>query len=117
MTTWPSGLPFLRVGLEDQASDNVLRTDMDAGPAKLRRRWSVDRRFVTGTQYYTGSQRATLETFYGNNDVLEWDHEDPSSGSTSSYRFAGRPSFRLVAGNDTSTSRLWEASVPLEIMP
>lgn len=119
MTSWPASLPWLLVGLTDEPSDNVLRTEMPAGPAKVRRRWTVDRRLVPGMMLVTGTQRATLDNLYANilTSVLPFTYEDPDTGSTANYRFATRPRYALEVGHDDYTKRVWRVTATLEILP
>ncbi len=61
--TWPSSLPQqVERGFTESIGVNVLRTPMDAGPAKLRRR-STRPETLAVTFLMTTAQVATLENF------------------------------------------------------
>lgn len=66
MTTWPDGIPFftLRSGYGAQPGDNVLRTPMDVGPAKVRRRTTSAPSIITGAAYMTREQAQRFEAFW-----------------------------------------------------
>ena len=99
MIQWPKDLPqdFLTHNLED----NLIRTKMDAGPDKVRRRFSVPRNFFTIA--LTAAQCDVLRTFYEADcergaQVFSW------GGQT--YRFLAPP--RIYQGNGA-----WEAELTL----
>ena len=61
--TWPPTLPQqVERGFSETVGLNVLRTPMDAGPAKIRRR-SVRPETLSVTFLFTTAQVATLESF------------------------------------------------------
>lgn len=57
--TWPSGVPddFEASGFGHDADSGIIRSDMDSGPAKVRRR------FTSVTKNYKGSIVMTLAQF------------------------------------------------------
>ena len=120
MAVWPVSLPqtpFL--GLRDQRQDARLRTEMDVGPAKMRRRHTAAVRNITATTLLTGTQRATFDTFYKttlSEGALAFDWVDPVDGTTTSFRFVSPPPFEVVKGGTTAT-RLWRLTMNLEILP
>lgn len=60
---WPAGLPqVVEKGFSESIGLNVLRTPMDAGPAKMRRR-SLRPSIMNVSFLLTTAQVATLETF------------------------------------------------------
>lgn len=60
---WPAGLPqVVEKGFTESIGLNVLRTPMDAGPAKMRRR-SLRPSIMNVTLLLTTAQVTTLETF------------------------------------------------------
>lgn len=120
---WPATLPqdpF--IGLTDELSaDALVRTQMSAGPAKVRRRHGAAVRNVTVPLILTGAQRQTYDTFYKTtlkNGSLQWDWKDPVDGAVISFRFVSAAQFILRKGGTTAT-RLWEVAqgMALEILP
>lgn len=119
MTSWPGTIPHPLVGLEDETSDDVLRTPMEAGPQKYRRRFTVARRTLPCELVVTGTQRAALTTLYETTLAMvdPVDLEDPATGNVESWRFASRPVYVLIAGHDDDTKRVWRARFSLEFVP
>ncbi len=60
---WPPSLPqVMRLeGLGGKKKSNVVRTQMDAGPQKTRRRYTVSTKEFTGSVVLTEAQREYLE--------------------------------------------------------
>ncbi|MEY2653820.1 MAG: hypothetical protein RLZZ524_848 [Pseudomonadota bacterium] len=116
MASWPVSLPqaLLQSGFGETLPDTALRTEMDAGPAKLRRRTSAAVRPVSGALLLTASQAADLETFYVDTlegGTLDFTWTDPRTESACTFRFTAPPSLAPVSG------ALWRASISLEQMP
>jgi len=66
MTEWPVSIPFfdLRSGYGAQPGENTIRTEMDIGPAKTRRRTTAAPSRVTGMAYMTREEAQRFEAFY-----------------------------------------------------
>lgn len=66
MPQWPSSLPqYLLVdGYQEIWEDDIARTQMDEGPAKVRRRFTANVRPVKGKIIVSGIQLNALKTFY-----------------------------------------------------
>lgn len=110
MPTWPADLPAVLLirGYEETAPDVIKRTPMDAGPAKVRRRFSANVRPVKGTMVLSGTQKASLDTFFettiaGGALAFDW--------QAKSWRFVEPPAFSPIALN------LWEVRLSLEVLP
>lgn len=124
--TWPTELPQRHiVGISDESPDTILRTDMDQGPAKVRQMFTAAPRFISLTLLFTGTQRATFDTFWSNAwaqsgaDAGTFTGRDPIDGTTATYRFRDTKKPKWVskyAGISNATAR-WEASLALEILP
>lgn len=116
MAAWPASLPQkpLADGFAESAVSSVVRTEMDAGPAKMRRRYTVDVRVYSMDLLLTTAQVSTLETFYrstlGQVDPFDWiDHR---TGAAVSYRFRSPPAY-LEAG----APGYWRTTLDLEVLP
>jgi len=120
MATWPSTLPGLELGAELSQQQAFIRTPMDNGPAKQRRRFTAVSRYLSGTMVLTKTQKATLETFYQDDisygaDVF--DYTDPVDNSTTvPARFVQAPSFTARIGSDSGVD-WWTANISLELLP
>jgi hypothetical protein len=66
MPTWPASLPqhVLQAGYNEQLSDNLVETQMDAGPGKTRRRFTGKVKQFGVTIDCDPTQAATFEAFF-----------------------------------------------------
>lgn len=116
MPTWPVSLPQkpLRDGYQEVEADTNVRTPMDTGPAKVRRRFTAGPRPFTCTFEFTGAQLATFKTFVRTtllNGSLAFDMAEPIAGTTASFRQKSPPRTVSVGGDNYQTT--WE----LEALP
>jgi len=116
MPTWPATLPprLLVDNYQEQPPDTVLRTEMDVGPPKLRRRTTAGLRPVIGRLYCTKAQIAALDTFYvttcaSGSLAFDWTH--PRTGLSASYLFRKPPIWRAEHGDG-----YW-VDLQLELLP
>lgn len=101
-------------GFTERPGTTTVRTQMDVGPDKVRRRTTaaVDRlemRFIM-----TESEVGSLDTFYDSTAAqgsLRFDFTHPRTGSTVEARFVERPRWRLITDDD------YEVTVRLEVLP
>ena len=115
MATWPGTLPddFLVDAFSETLPDNTIRSKVEYGPAKLRRRATAAVRPIEGQLYMTTAQVATHDTFfvttlkYGSL-AFDWTH--PRTGSSKSFRYVGVPNYSPSGIN-------WIAALVLEILP
>ncbi|MEN6538924.1 MAG: hypothetical protein ABFC67_04865 [Mizugakiibacter sp.] len=115
--TWPATLP---PPIADNSTaysgvSNVLRTEMDAGVAKVRRRFTAVATPFACTLRLTQAQYQTLITFYATTlqDALPFDWTDFRTGVTATYRFVQRPAGQYIQG---SVNR-WQVTLQLELLP
>ena len=111
---WPSSLPqALRLdGLQGQPKTNVIRTTMDAGPQKQRRRYTVSTKDFNGTILITEAERRIFENFYKNtiaDGSLRFLMKDPQTLQFQEFRF--REIYR-----EENINGLWKITMPLEKM-
>jgi hypothetical protein len=111
---WPELLPptLLLAGLSMQPQNNVIRTSMDAGPKKARRRYTASTKSFSGKQVFSAAELAVFEQFYHTvlaAGVLRFNFTDPITLETSEFRFSGPYSTAAVEG-------LWQVSMSLERM-
>lgn len=116
MATWPSILPqeLNEEGFSTELIDNVIRTQMDYGPAKIRRRSTSNIMKVEGTISLNSTQLTTFISFFNSNlsygaTAFDWTH--PLTGENCSMRFTATPKIRPIGGN------LTEVQMSLEILP
>jgi hypothetical protein len=89
---WPAELPatLLLEGLSAKQDSNVIRTAMDAGPKKTRRRYTAGTKTFTGTLLLTPAQRSVLEQFYHAalaDGVLRFNFTNPQTLAVQEFRF------------------------------
>jgi hypothetical protein len=113
---WPALLPQspLVSGYNEKLPNTIIRTQMDNGVAKTRRRFTATVRPMSISFTMTPSQVALLDTFYndttkGGSLRFEWTH--PRTGVTKEFRFVNPPEINGARGNNYSVS------ISLEQMP
>jgi len=116
MPLWPTGLPQApsKDGLSEQAPNTVIRTPMEAGPTKVRRRFTAGIRPFTMTFLLTKAQVELLDGFYwttlvGGSLTFDWVH--PRTGLSATFAFVEPPVY-TARGPDA-----WDAVVKVEIRP
>lgn len=120
MATWPSTLPGIRLPVQSSRQDGTIRTSMDAGPQKVRRRFTATSRYYSFPLQMTGSQFATLESFYDDTlggGSLTFTMDDPHTGSSETFRFQAPPESEFIRGGENPNDRLLNVSISLERLP
>jgi hypothetical protein len=89
---WPEYLPsaLLEEGFGKQPQSNVIRTAMDAGPKKARRRYTAATIKYLGKQKFDTAELMVFEQFYHSvlaDGVLRFNFADPVTGETAEFRF------------------------------
>jgi len=109
---WPDYLPvtMLMEGLTVTRQSNIIRTQMDAGPGKTRRRYTASVKRFAGKIILNESQRRHFDEFYRiilADGVLRFNFTDPQTLETGEFRFAQEPV-------EISVDGLFEISMSLE---
>ena len=118
MPVWPVTLPqtVSWQGYARRIQDTRLRTNMDAGPPKVRSKYrAAIVEHDIPVVYLTKAHWVLLETFYNTtliNGTLPFDWTDPITGSTVSFRFKSPPVFGSMLGPDTIP-----VTLPVEVLP
>lgn len=110
MASWPTEIKITRNSYSETPPDRVVRSNMDVGPAKVRRRSSANVRNIGLKLFLTEEQLDILDAFYLDNDAAVFDFPNPRTGDSDRARFTGAPSYDL---NET----MFDVSVRLEILP
>lgn len=115
MTTWPTTLPqsFLIDGFSEEGSDNVIRSPVDAGPAKTRRRYTAATRPIKGRMLLTHEQYLVFKEFYEetiNDGATEFDMPDDIHDTTMTVKFKDKYQSEYVG-------RFWVIDLNLERQP
>lgn len=107
------------IGATIDVQDARVRSNVDHGPPKMRRRFTAAYRTWDFSILVTGSEKAVLETFYTSTlsqgvTAFDWPDE---TGTTASFRFVRPPRYTLKVGHNVVGSRLWEVGLTLEQVP
>jgi hypothetical protein len=117
MAAWPNTIPqtLNMDGYGEAARDTNIRSAMDAGPAKVRRRASCAVRPVTGKMVMTAAELDDFREFY-EEDILDgslrFDWVDPLDGTTAVEMRFTAPYTIAAFGPDA-----FEVGMSLEILP
>lgn len=114
--SWPASLPqsLSASSYKESPANLLVSTDMDIGPAKIRRRSSSGPRPVSGAMRMTKPQLLALRSFYVDDLVdgsLRFSWRDPLDASKAAeYRFTDPPEWSADDGG-------YSVSLSLEILP
>jgi hypothetical protein len=116
MPQWPATLPPLTEisGFNERPPKNTLRTQMDAGPAKVRRRFTAGERKLGGRMLMDADQIEILDSFHVNDlasGSLKFDGIHPRTGAAAVLRFAAEPDWTHLSGP------YYTVTLQLEILP
>lgn len=119
VAAWPETLPqrFLVQGYNEQiaGSSNLLRSQNEVGPAKVRRRSTAAARNINGSMFLTIPQLVAFRTFY--NDSIQggsmpFTFPDPHGGDDLLVRFGDS-----VPTIDPAGPLDWTVKMQIEVLP
>lgn len=114
MPTWPAGLPQTPLQqYEEEPPKNLIRTEMDAGPAKVRKRFTAGVRVYRVTYLLDGADITTLDNFFITDTefgALSFNFPHPRTGTTISVRFVRSPRY-------SGSGALFGVSMEIEELP
>ena len=116
MPNWPVTLPVypLLEGYRETPPNQIIRSQMDQGPAKLRRRTTAAVRLFQVGFMLSQSQIDDLENFYLTTLVggaLSFDFTHPRTGATVTCRFASPPEYSAANGDYLKAFASWRIMV------
>lgn len=116
MIEWPATLPPLSEleQFTEESPDLVLRTPMETGPAKMRRRFTAGVRPLAGRLLVSLDQVEILDAFYLNDCAggsLPFAAPRPRGGAVAAMNFVKPPKFARESGI------WWRATLELEVLP
>lgn len=117
MPTWPVDLPqfVLRDGYAEGFKDLVVRTKMDTGATKRRRRFSDGPEEHKFTLFLTSDELTIFKTFFDGDlasGSLSFDKIHPRTEVMQTWAFTGQMPPAASIGAD-----LYSISMPLEMLP
>ena len=117
MADWPATLPAFvsKDSLDEAFPDMTIRTGMDVGPPKMRRRTTAAVRPIACSQVLTAAQVADLDAFYsstlaGGSLAFTWVH--PRTRAAATLRFTAPPRV-----SSRPNSNRYVAAYQLEVLP
>jgi len=110
---WP---PLLQQLLNEQEfgiqkGDTTIRSDMDVGPQKVRRRFTKSVDDFSCSVFLTTVQWTLFETFFNTilgGGTLPFVFNHPISQIPTRFRFKGQPAYRSIGGGNYTVSMVWE---------
>lgn len=115
MPTWPTTLPAPAINtLQEAPPNNTIRTSMDKGPEKLRRRTTANIRPINFSMVLTSAEITILDGFYVSDTYSgseSFDYTHPRTGVACTARFVAPPEYSEHEGS------CYMAAVQLEILP
>lgn len=116
MASWPSTIPQAPAFTNYSASDAdaTIRTSMDAGPEKVRRRYTAVSENLTCSFVMSRTEHAVFQTFFRDTisrgaTSFDWVH--PETGVAVVCRIVGVPTRQFVGPNH------YNVSVQIEVLP
>lgn len=121
MADWPATLPDLQMlGLTEQRQDGRLRSPMETGRAKTRRRFTAVVVNYNIPIIFTGAQKMILDDFFATTlaeGSLPFVWENPVDDTTVEMLIRQQPEWQLILGNANPNLRIWSATLNLEQLP
>lgn len=115
MVTWPPELPPPALNtLKEQPPKNTIRSPMDKGPPKMRRRTTANVRPISFTLKLTKAQVQILDDFFNEETYsgsIEFDYEHPRTLESVTATFASEPDYGEASG------MIYNCGIALEILP
>jgi hypothetical protein len=117
MTDWPSTLPqrFLAADYSDTLPDNVIKTQMDAGPPKRRRKTTANIQVISGSMILTTTQWNSLVTFFQDTlkETLNFTLPEPGNDGVGTLNvvFSGPPQRQYFGPGR------WRVALRFEVQP
>lgn len=117
MPAWPTELYdcILKGSLKERAANNTIRTNMDVGPAKIRRRTTANVRPLSFVLKLKSPQVDVLLDFYKDDlysGSIEFDFVHPRTSEACTCRFTGEP-----PEYQDQEAVLYDMPISLEILP
>lgn len=110
-TPWPATLPDCAETWEEQAVPVTVRTAMDVGPPKVRRRYTRTMRNVRVGFTMTHEQAMALRDYFEldlQGGVLEHEFRHPFLDEVQDFRFTEPPAINNMGALACSVSCSWE---------
>ena len=120
---WPSTLPLVPLvsGYDESAPNTLLRSSMDQGPSRVRRKCSSKPwTFTAPFPPLTKTQAAALETFIEDTldgGALRFTFTHPRKGTEIECRVVPQSDSALYSISPAGSGAWWSVSLNLEVLP
>ena len=117
--TYPSTLPSIAGKPTEVFQDTVVRTPMEQGPMKLRRRYTSGSTFLTFSAVFTAAERNSFITFWRteiDEGATAFLMTDPNTNTLTRFRMLSMPSIQHLRGDGSQTD-LYRIQFQLEKLP
>lgn len=112
---WPAGLPDCPQTWSETPAPDIVRSDMDVGPAKTRRRSTLENTVVQVSVTLKAEQYNDFMNFYNNQisfGVTPFYYKHPITAQINTYHFLENPKIDFIPGPDgvgyISIAMQWE---------
>jgi len=105
---------FLLSGYTEQAEPNIIRSDVEVGPAKTRRRYTKPIINIKASMVVTAAQLQVFDDFYHGplmSGALRFLFKDPRTGVQKEFRFIDPPVYQPI------TAENWAVEMSIEVLP
>src|SRR5262245_23124970 len=109
--TWPGSLPDCAETWNESDAPSTIRSEMDAGPPKVRRRFTGIMRNIEVSMVLTNAQFTAMRTFYETTcaeGVNFHQFKHPYTGATETFRFVSSPRFSSNGPLALTCEMTWE---------
>lgn len=112
---WPTDLPDCTQNWQEVDKPDTIRTDMETGVAKVRRRSLVDKMEVSVSWVMAAEKYDVFKQFFKTttqDGILTFNYTHPITGDVGTYRFMEPPTFDFIGGDEgvaaISVQARWE---------
>ena len=115
MANWPSSLPSMPLsdGFSEIVPDNIIRTNMDTGASKIRRRTTASPRLLNVSYLLSKADINVLDDFYLTtlkSGSLIFSYNHPRTNISENVRFLKKPEYISTNGE------YFKVNISLEIL-
>lgn len=121
MATWPTSLPqSVFMDFVATRQSGMIRTSMDDGPAKQRKRFSAVSKMFKCNMILNGTQYSTFESFFESDldfGATSFTWINPITDASATLRFTDVFTPSQLTPDADPAARLYQISMPLEVLP
>ena len=114
---WPLNLQRYQLPFDIERQETRLISDVDAGPPKVRRRFTAATEIFDFNWNCDEEQRARIEEFFQvdtEEGTAQFNFPDPRTGTNVLCRFGEAPRYTMIAGG---FGQRWRVRFTIEVLP